>query len=152
MQCGVCLLKFPDDPPLHLISVYCNVLMYFIASRMISSCERFPACWRSGNIFLSFSRSSWLILDVSSSKSSSFTTMIPSVCACGGIDVYWGKDAWELNKFQTPLANNGLSVTPLLTATSERKEPHVLGQVPNRWGVDGMAPQINCICASSKPT
>ena len=60
--------------------------MYCIASSIMSNCDTFPDCWRSGNIFFSFSISAWLMLDVSSSTSPIFTPIV--------VDMSWSKDLY----------------------------------------------------------
>ena len=89
-----------------VLSVYCNDLMYWIASSIMSSCESFPDCCMSGNIFFSFSMSAWLMLDVSSSTSPIFTPMMVVIAA----DVFHSTDSDRLTSIQSSTAQEKLII------------------------------------------
>lgn len=60
----------------HFLSLNCKAWIYWIASSIISICDIFPDCSRSGNIFFSFSMSAWLIAVVSTSTVPIFSTIV----------------------------------------------------------------------------
>ena len=94
---------------IYYMSLYCNVFMYCIASSIMSSCESFPDCCRSGNIFFSFSMSAWLMLDVSSSTSPIFTPMMVVIA----VDVLHSTDSGRLTIILSSTVHNSLVVPPI---------------------------------------